>query len=82
MDYALACCIVGRDIGLLQIDRRGHLCHKQSSVVSKVLDDPCIPLIDQGIEGRDILPLDGLVVCLPELEGQAHAIDCGLFFWV
>jgi len=82
MGYALACCIVsGSDIGLLQIDWYSHLCHEQSSVISKVLYDPCIPLIDQGIEGRDILTLDGFVVCLTELEGQTHAIYCGLLFW-
>ena len=62
MGYALACCIVsGSDIGLLQIDWYGHLCHEQSSVISKVLDDPCIPLIDQGIEEWDILTLGGFV---------------------
>lgn len=82
MGYALACCIVsGSDIGLLQIDWYVHLCHEQSSIISKVLDDPCIPLIDQVIEGRDILALDGFVVCLAELEGQTHAIHSGLLLW-
>ena len=82
MGYSLACCIVsGSDIGLLQIEWYGHLCHKQTSFISKVLCDPCIPLIDLGIEGRNILTLNGLFVCLTELEGQAHAVHCGLLFW-
>ena len=80
MGYALACCIVGRKIGLLQIGRRCDLCHEQCGIVSEVLNDPCIPLIDQRIVGRDILALDGLFVGLTKLEGETNAVDCSLLF--
>ena len=70
--------VVGGKIGLLQIGRCRHLGHEQRCIVSKVLDDPCIPLVDESIEGRNILSLDCLFICLAQLEGQAHAINRGL----
>ncbi len=76
MNDALQCGgIVSQDIGCLQVHRASYLLHEQICVLPEVLDNPGIPLIDQGIKGRSILSPVDLFLCLTKLEGQTHAID-------